>query len=285
MEAKEEPLPQLVIFGSSAGGIDALGSVLERIGAKFPAPILIAQHLDPRRPSHLADILRRRTEIAIVGVESESDLKPGVAYILPADHQMEVSLGRIVNSGEDGNRPTPSVDRILGSAANAYGEGVIAVILSGTGSDGAAGARQVKAAGGTVVIQNPDTAPYPSMPMAIASSLVDIVADANALGPLLEDLVSAPRVVRRGDEEKRLLRTFLDEIRERSGIDFGSYKRGTIMRRLQRRMLATGTSLHPHPPRGIPAPDEQLPDQGDRVLPRCRPVRLSAGRHHPDARQ
>src|SRR5262245_1292928 len=241
MDAKEEALPQLVIFGSSAGGIDALRAVLEGVSEDFPAPILIAQHLDPRRPSHLAEILGRRSKLKVHGVEGETPIEVGGAYILPPDHPMEVAPGRIVISGDDGNRPTPSVDRILASAAAAYGEGVTAVILSGSGSDGAAGARQVKAAGGTVVIQNPDTAPYPSMPLAIASSLVDIVADAEAIGPLLEDLVSTPRIARRGDDEKRLLRAFLDELRERSGIDFGSYKRGTIMRRLQRRMLVTGT--------------------------------------------
>jgi two-component system CheB/CheR fusion protein len=241
LEPKEQPVPQLVVFGSSAGGIDALGAVLEGIGADFAAPILIAQHLDPRRPSHLAEILQRRTKLRIVGVEHETTLEPGTGYILPADHQMAVAPGRIVVGGDDGDRPTPSIDRIFASAAAGYGEGVTAVILSGTGSDGSAGARQVKAAGGTVIIQNPQTASYPAMPLAIAASLIDIVADADALGPLLEDLVAAPRIARRGDEEKRLLRAFLDVLRERSGIDFGSYKRGTIMRRLQRRMLATAS--------------------------------------------
>jgi two-component system, chemotaxis family, CheB/CheR fusion protein len=243
MDAKEEEaLPQLVVFGSSAGGIDALGSVLEGISPNFGAPILIAQHLDPRRPSHLAEILGRLSKLPIHGVEQPTELRPGNAYILPADHPMAIAVGRIEVGEEDGDRPTPSIDRILASAAGAYGEGLTAVILSGSGSDGAVGARHVKAAGGTVVIQNPETAPYPSMPQAIASSLVDIVADAEAIGPLIEELVGTPRVARRGDDEKRLLRSFLDDLRDRSGIDFGSYKRGTIMRRLQRRMLATGTS-------------------------------------------
>lgn len=242
MDAKEEALPQLVVLGSSAGGIDALGAVLERVAAEFPAPILIAQHRDPRRPSHLAEILARRSKLEVHGVESATDLLPGHAYVLPADHPMVVAVGRIDVGPQDGDRPTPSIDRILASAAGTYGEGVTAVILSGTGSDGAAGARQVKAAGGTVVIQNPETASYPAMPLAIASSLVDIVADAEAIGPLLEDLVGTPRMSRRGDDEKRVLRAFLEDLRERSGIDFGTYKRGTIMRRLQRRMLATGAS-------------------------------------------
>src|SRR4051794_35751724 len=241
MEGKEDALPQLVVFGSSAGGIDALGAVLEKIPADFGVPILIAQHLDPTRPSHLAEILGRRTKLTVVGVEAATEIAPGHAYILPADHPMEVVSGNIVLGAEDGDRPTPSIDGILASAAGAYGEGVTAVILSGTGSDGAAGVRHVKAAGGTVVIQNPETAPYPSMPHSISPSVVDIVADAEAIGPLLEELVATPRISRREDDEKRVLRTFLESLRQRSGIDFGTYKRGTITRRLQRRMLATGT--------------------------------------------
>src|SRR4051812_828513 len=167
MDGKDEEVPQLVIFGSSAGGIDALSAVLEGITSEFPAPILIAQHLDPRRPSHLAAILGRRTKLTVHGVERATDIFPGNAYILPAEPPMAVTRGKILVGGDDGNRPTPSIDRILASAAEAYNEGVTAVILSGTGSDGSAGARQVKAAGGTVVIQNPETAPYPAMPLAI----------------------------------------------------------------------------------------------------------------------
>jgi two-component system, chemotaxis family, CheB/CheR fusion protein len=232
--------PQLVILGASAGGIDALSSIVETIPASFDAPILIAQHLDPRRPSHLAEILGRRAAISVHGVEAATDLEAGHAYVLPAVGDMEVAIGSLKPIDGDAGRPSPSIDRILASAALAYGEGLTAVILTGSGSDGAAGARQVKAAGGTVIIQNPDTAAYPSMPMAISPSIVDIVADAQAIGPLLQELVSSPRPVKRGDDD-RALRSFLAFVRERGGIDFGTYKRGTIQRRLQRRMIASGT--------------------------------------------
>jgi two-component system, chemotaxis family, CheB/CheR fusion protein len=233
--------PQLVILGSSAGGIDALSAIVDTIPASFAAPIVIAQHLDPRRPSHLAEILGRRSPLPIHGVEDRTTLEPGHAYVLPADGRMEVQAGALVPTEADGTRPSPSIDRILSSAAAVYGEGLTAVILSGSGSDGAAGARQVKAAGGTVVIQNPETAAYPSMPEAIPPSIVDIVADADAMGALLQDLVSTPRPVGRGDGD-RALRSFLDLVRERAGIDFSTYKKGTILRRLQRRMLATRTA-------------------------------------------
>ena len=259
METRDA-VPQLVILGSSAGGIDALSSVIETIPATFGAPLLIAQHIDPRRPSHLAEILGRRSALPVHGVEDHTLLEKGHAYILPADGGMDVQLGELRSTGDEATRPTPSIDRILSSASGVYGEGLIAVILSGSGSDGAAGARHVKAAGGTVVIQNPDTAAFPSMPEAISPSIVDIVADAVAIGPLLEELLAAPKPVRRGDED-RAMRSFLAELRERTGLDFGAYKRGTINRRLQRRILATGAEDL----RGYRKYLEQHPDEYGRL--------------------
>src|SRR5215213_1817668 len=236
-----DAFPQLVILGASAGGIDALSAILERLPASLEAPVVIAQHLDPERTSHLSEILARRTKLPVHGVEgTATKLENGHAYVIAPDGGMEVTLGELLPVGEQQTRPAPSVDRLLASAAGVYGEGLTAVILSGTGSDGAAGARQVKAAGGTVMIQNPETAAYSSMPRAIAPSIVDIVADADAIGALIGELVGSGRTGRKPDDDKAL-RSFLASIRERGGIDFGTYKRGTILRRLQRRMLATGT--------------------------------------------
>src|SRR5262249_41473981 len=109
----------------------------------------------------------------------------------------------------------------------------------GSGSDGADGAREVKEAGGTVVIQNPETASFPSMPLSLAPTTVDIVADLPAIGPLLHDLLRGaytPRV----PEEDRRMRALLDQLRAQSGIDFSTYRQPTSQRRLQRRMADTG---------------------------------------------
>src|SRR5215212_5371321 len=183
MEA--DRIAQLVVIGSSAGGIEALSAIVATIPERFPAPLVIVQHLDPERRSHLAEILSAHSALPVHAVEGRTRLEAGHAYVLPASGGIEITEGELTPGDGDRTRPTPSVDRVLASAAEAYGEGLTAVILSGSGSDGAAGARQVKAAGGTVVIQNPDTAAFPSMPEAISPSIVDIVADAAAIGPLL----------------------------------------------------------------------------------------------------
>jgi two-component system, chemotaxis family, CheB/CheR fusion protein len=135
----------------------------------------------------------------------------------------------------------PSVDHVLTTAAAAYGEGLVAVILTGSGSDGAAGARDVKAAGGFVIVQDPETARFPSMPASLAPTTVDATAPVEEIGPLVHALLTGAYEPE-GKTEDQLLSRFLERIRDQTGIDFASYKRGTIIRRIQRRMVATGRS-------------------------------------------
>ncbi len=233
--------PQLVVIGASAGGIQALSTLLAALPADFPAPIVIAQHLDPKRPSHLAEILTRHSRLPVRIVTAVEDLAPGVVYVVPANRDVEVTDRQVrVREATEGG-PVPSVDLLLTSAAKAYGERLIAVILTGTGSDGAAGAREVKEAGGTVVVQNPETASFPGMPQSLPSTVVDVVANLEAIGPLLNDLVTGAYLPTRPSDE-RVLENFLARLRERSGIDFSTYRRPTILRRLQRRIAATGVN-------------------------------------------
>lgn len=231
----------LVAIGASAGGVDALSTLVATLPADFPAPIIVAQHLDPRRPSHLHDILARHSALAVRMVEDRERLAPGTVYVVPSQRHVEIR-GREAHLTSDGTgRPQPSVDLLLASAAEAYGEHLTAVILTGSGSDGAEGARRVKLAGGTVVVQDPATAQFPGMPLALAPTTVDIVAELESIGPMLVDLVTKPRVHRPGTDGAKLLDGFLDQLRDLSGIDFASYKRPTILRRLQRRITATGS--------------------------------------------
>src|SRR5919197_1741913 len=230
---------QLVVVGSSAGGVEALSTLVSTLPTDFPAPVVIAQHLEPTRLSHLGEILARRTSLPVRTVAAREPLEPGVVYVVPANRHVEISDTELRAHEDGAGSPMPSVDLLLTSAARAYGERLIAVILTGSGSDGAAGAREVKTAGGTVVIQNPETASYPSMPKSLAPSTVDVIAHLESIGPLLYDLLTGAYLPTKPDED-RALRLFLDQLRERSGIDFSIYKRGTILRRLQRRMVATG---------------------------------------------
>jgi len=228
---------QLVVIGSSAGGIEALSKVVAGLPADFPAPIVIAQHLDPRRQSHLGEILARHTSLELRIVEEAAALEDGVIFVVPSNHHVEVTDHHITLGAREANESAPSVDRLLLSAAETYGPSLIAVILTGSGSDGTAGARAVNAAGGTVVIENPKTAAFPSMPGSLPATIVDVVADLDAIGELLGKLVTTGAVVESVDEDS--LEALLSRLRQRSGIDFAKYKRPTILRRLQTRMAAT----------------------------------------------
>src|SRR5215471_11816034 len=138
----------LVVVGSSAGGIEALGVLMGSLPQDFPAPLVLAQHLDPRRPSHLASILERRSKLPIVTVLERTRLEPGKVYVVPSNQHVVILDGSVQLETDHGNRPRPSVDLLLSTAAQSYRDRLFAVILTGSGSDGASGAVDVKAAGG-----------------------------------------------------------------------------------------------------------------------------------------
>lgn len=246
----------LVVIGSSAGGVDALSALVQTLPADFPAPIVIAQHLDPERLSHLGEILSRRSTLPVrtlTGVEEP--LVSGTVYVAPANRHVEITDHAVRLQEWTPGRPKPSINLLLETAAQMYGEKLIAVILTGTGSDGTAGARSVKEAGGTVVIQNPDTASFPAMPRSLAPSTVDVVTDLKDLSGVLSRLLADNPDEAGATESDTLLESFLASVRERSGIDFSAYKRPMIIRRLQRRFIATGVGglaeynryIHRHP--------------------------------------
>ena len=242
-ENKANASGRLVIVGSSAGGVGALSILVTTLRPDFPAPVLLAQHLDPRRPSNLAGVLGQRTQVPVVIVQDSEQLEAGKIYVVPSNMHVLIKDGHV--QIEEGSRrsPRPSIDLLLSSAAKAYKENLIAVVLTGAGSDGAAGAVDVKDAGGTVVIQNPDTAQYPSMPLSLPPTVVDHVAELEQIGPLLYEImhgVELPELAAEKIDDP--VRSILAHVSRRTNIDFRAYKPTTIMRRIARRMTTTRNS-------------------------------------------
>ena len=231
----------LVVVGSSAGGIGALSTLVGSLHKNFPAPVVLAQHLDPQRRSQLGTILERRSTLPVVVVSENppTQLENGKIYVVPANRHVKIADGMVLLEEDHADRPTPSVDRLLSSAAESYGEHLIAVILTGAGSDGAAGAVDVKKAGGVVIVQNPQTAAYPSMPLSLPPTAVDHVVEMELIGPLLYDIslkdVNFPAAEKVDDP----LRDLLAMVSAQTNIDFRNYKSGTILRRIARRMAVT----------------------------------------------
>jgi len=229
----------LIVIGASAGGIDALVRLTSTLPTDLQAPLVIAQHLDPDRTSRLGEILSTRSTLPVRMVVDREGLAPATVYVVPTNRDVKITDHTITVRDDQDGRPKPSIDLLLTSASEVFGERLIAVILTGTGSDGAEGARRVKAAGGTVIIQNPETARYPGLPLSLPTAVVDIVSELEALGILLRDLVNGTYTPPSTDDERRM-RALLDQVRARSGIDFTAYRQPTIHRRLQRRMVDTG---------------------------------------------
>jgi two-component system CheB/CheR fusion protein len=239
--SESDAVSRLVVVGASAGGIEALSILLSNLPASFPAPLVIAQHLDPSHISHLREVLERASKLPVHTVTDAEELRNGVVYVVPPNRDIEIQDRTVRLSRSAGERPKPLINLLFSSAAEAFGEELIAVILTGTGSDGADGARIVKEHGGTVIIQNPQTASHPGMPLSLAPTTVDIVSDLPAIGPLLDDILTGSYTPPPAEEDRQM-RALLEQLRQQSGIDFSQYRQTTIQRRLLRRLADTGTS-------------------------------------------
>ncbi len=241
IQEKETVLNEVVVVGSSAGSVEALSILVSNLPADFPAPIVLAQHLDPTRPSHLAAILQRRAALPVEIVTEKSKLERGKIYVVPSNHHVVLSDGFVSLEEDHKGRPRPSVDLLLSTAAATYGDRLIAVILTGSGSDGAAGAVEVKNAGGVIIVQNPQTARYPSMPMALPPTIVDFEANIEQIGTLIYQLLTGETISPSIDDTERLLNNILEQVGRQASIDFRLYKISTLLRRVSRRMTITHT--------------------------------------------
>jgi len=174
----------IVAIGSSAGGLRALSSVLSAFPADLPAAVLVVQHLDPRYPSHMAEILARRSPMRVVEAADGEKIEQGTVYMAPPDRHtlVERNLIRLTKT-ELVHFVRPSVDLLFESVAAACFGRVIGVILTGSGTDGALGIRAIKEKGGFTITQDPEDAESTGMPTAaIATGLVDLVLKLEAIG-------------------------------------------------------------------------------------------------------
>jgi CheB methylesterase/Histidine kinase-, DNA gyrase B-, and HSP90-like ATPase len=193
----------LVVVGSSAGGIGALSGLVSSLPEDFDAPIVVTQHLDPNRESHLQEILARKSTVTVKTVTEHEPLQAGVVYVVPANWHVNITDSEIELSSEQlSGQPMPSINLLMETAAGVYGENLIAVVLSGTGTDGTEGARTISQAGGTLIIQDPETADFGEMPLSLAPSTVDIVASLEEIGPVLKNLISGIAVRKEAPEEE-----------------------------------------------------------------------------------
>jgi two-component system CheB/CheR fusion protein len=239
-----EPHPfHVVAVGASAGGLEALEALFSAMPRHTGMAFIVLQHLSPDFESHMDELLARQTAIPIHRVEDGMQVEPDGIYLAPARQEMIISGGRLLLTARDPaqgfNLP---IDHFFRALANDVGRLAVGVILSGTGSDGSRGIRDIHAAGGLVLCQTEESARFDGMPRAAhETGVVDLVlAPADMPQALVAHAQRAP-----GEEapprldllqERSGIHQILHLLRTEYGIDFAHYKPNTVTRRVERRV-------------------------------------------------
>lgn len=183
-------------LASSAGGLTALSHVLSSLSPDFPAPLLVVQHLDPNHRSWLAEILGRRAVLEVTQVRGGEQIAAGRVYVAPPDRHLVVRRNGALGLSDLARvqHVRPSADLLFTSLAKVWRGGAIAVVLSGTGRDGAAGVLDIKRFGGTVIAQDEASAEFFGMPEAAQKTgMVDRVLSLDDIASALVELTGGGR--------------------------------------------------------------------------------------------
>jgi two-component system CheB/CheR fusion protein len=242
MDAVTQRVP-IVAIGSSAGGLEALIAMLSKAETGQPFAYVIAQHLDPNHSSMLTELLSRSTKIPVLTIQSGMMCEPGRIYVTPPAFNASIDGDLFLLVPADQKGPKPSVDLLFKSVAQERQANSIAVVLSGTGSDGSLGVKAIKEAGGLIIAQD-RSAKYSGMPeSAIETGLVDLVVPAvNVIDFILKqyDGVAASTMYSEIKGPKTAIERVFSLLLEKTGQDFSGYKLKTVNRRLERRMKENG---------------------------------------------
>lgn len=159
---------QAVVIGASSGGLDALKRLVPALPADFPCSVLIVQHISPLSENYLTVILDKISRIKVKEADEKEPILPGTAYVAPPDYHMLVEINKTLSfSVEDKvNYARPSIDILFQTAADAYQEHLVAILLTGANADGSEGMDYIRKKGGFTIVQDPSEAESPFMPQA-----------------------------------------------------------------------------------------------------------------------
>ena len=250
----------VVGIGASAGGLQALLRFFEQMPAANGMAFVVILHLSPEHESNVAEILQRVACMPVTQVNEPTAIEANHVYVIPPTHDLEMNDGHLQLSSHSRVRGAHlAIDLFFRTLAKVHQERAIAVVMSGTGNDGAAGLVRVKEEGGVTLAQQPEDAEYDGMPKAaMATGMVDFVVTAAEMPQRLQELwanasrISLPQkggpslraAVADSDEAARLaedaLRDIMSALRIHSRNDFRQYKRATVLRRIERRLQVNG---------------------------------------------
>ena len=185
---------QAIVMGGSSGALEALSTLLPALPEGCALPVAIVVHLPAERPSHLAEVLAARTALPVREAEDKEPLAAGTVYVAPANYHLLIERTKTfaLSTDEAVLFSRPAIDVLFESAADAYGERLLGIILTGASADGARGLSAVKRRGGIAIVQTPEGAIAPEMPRAALSMVeADHVLSLTDLAALLGRLATA----------------------------------------------------------------------------------------------
>jgi two-component system CheB/CheR fusion protein len=232
---QRDPVKFIAGVGASAGGLESLERFFRTIPVDSGVAYIVVQHLSADHKSLMEELLRRFTRVPVSDARDDEEILPNHIYLLPPGKEIELKGNRLAIFDRDSERALSfPIDRFLTSLAEQHGVRSIAVILSGSGSDGSRGVRRVNAHGGLVLVEDPNLAAFDGMPVAaIEAGVVDAVLSADGLARALVDHVSIGEAP--DGEEAHAVEAIIAMLNGRLGVDFDEYKRSTIFRRVLRR--------------------------------------------------
>ncbi|GAA3749153.1 chemotaxis protein CheB [Terriglobus aquaticus] len=237
--------PTVVGIGASAGGLSALRRLFELIPADTGLVFVVVVHLSPEHKSMLADLLQPSVKFPVQQVTETTVLQPDNVYVIPPNCNLNsIDTHLRLSALEERRRERAPIDHFFRTLAATHNGHAIGVILTGTGSDGTLGLREIKAKGGVILVQDPNEAEFDGMPQsAITTGGVDRILPLNEIASTLVRLAHAGRVItpkemeaEQAPQERLLLPKVLAILKARTDRDFSRYKPATILRRIARRM-------------------------------------------------
>jgi two-component system CheB/CheR fusion protein len=239
---KVQNMELIVGIGASAGGLEAIQQFLSHMTNDSNASFVIVQHLSPDYKSLMAEILSKSTQMTVEQAENDQLVKPNHVYLIPPKNNITLKNGRLyLNEYTHGTLNHP-IDIFLTSLAEESKENCIAVVLSGTGTDGTAGIKAVKEAGGLVIVQDPLSAKFDGMPRsAINTGLADFILSPSNIAAEILDYTRYPGLHSLSNSidmfsDDELLTRIYNILKCVSHIDYTHYKQSTVARRIERRM-------------------------------------------------
>ena len=159
---------QAVVIGSSAGGLNALKTIFATLDKTFPLPIIIVQHISPDSDNYLPLFLDNLKKIKVKEADEKEIPQNGICYVAPPNYHLLIEGDKsfTLTVGERVNYARPSIDVLFETAAEAYREGLIGIILTGANNDGSQGLKKIKEMGGLAIVQDPEEAESDSMPLS-----------------------------------------------------------------------------------------------------------------------